>query len=80
VASYTITIPDQAEFDATIADLCLVGGRREDELKTPGEFAHAQIVSFLFNTRVQAAQIRAAQEAQAALIAVQSQITSGVTA
>lgn len=78
--SYTITIPDQAEFDATIADLCLIGGRREDELKTPGEFAHAQIISFLFNTRVQAAQIRAAQDAQTALIAVQSQITSEVTA
>lgn len=78
--SYTITIPDQSEFDATITDLCIVGGRRDDELKTPGEFAHAQIVAFLFNTRVQAAQIRAAQSAQAALIVVQSQITSEVTA
>lgn len=76
--TYTITIPDQAEFDATIADLCLAGGRQDDDVRSPGLFAHLEIIGMIYHRRVQAAQIRATQQAAAALLAVQAEITSEV--
>lgn len=76
--TYTITIQSQEEFDATIADLCLTGGRQDDDARSPGVFAHLEIIGMIYHRRVQAAQIRASQQATAALLAVQANITSEV--
>lgn len=76
--TYTITIPSEEEFNKTIEDLCLTGGRRDDDVRTPGEFAHLEIIGMLYHRRVLAAQIRAAQQATEKLLEVQSQITSEV--